>query len=133
LEYWGDEKAIIHPREKSWDELRIGAGSPHIRTKKGWLLIYHGVSKKNVYSAGAVLLSLKNPEKILARTPKNKPLFSPRLNYEKKGFFSNVIFPTGIVLDLNKKDVLIYSGAADRFINVKKISIEDILKSLQKS
>jgi len=136
LIYWGKEKSIIQPRIKSWDSSRIGAGSSPIKTKKGWLLVYHGVEKKknkNIYSAGAVLMDLKNPEKIIARTPKNKPFLSPKEKYEKKGFMKGVVFPTGIILDNNQKDLLIYSGGADKYISVKKVSINDIINSLKKS
>lgn len=131
LKFWGNEKCIITPRNNSWEEKRIGSGPPPIKTKKGWLLTYHGVKEKT-YSAGAVLFDLKNPEKILARTPKNKPLFYPDKDYEKAGFINNVIFPTGIVEDMDKKSVLIYSGTADKYISVKRVLIKDIINSLEK-
>ena len=51
--------------------------------------------------------------------------------YFDEGYLGNVVFPTGAVLDLNGKDLLIYSGAADRVITVKKISLQDILDSLE--
>ena len=76
------------------------------------------------------LMDLKNPEKILARTPKTEPLMRPNKQYEKKGFINNVVFPTGIVPDLNGKDVLIYSGGADSIISVKKMSLKHILNSM---
>jgi beta-1,2-mannobiose phosphorylase / 1,2-beta-oligomannan phosphorylase len=131
LIYWGKSRCIMHPRrDSSWDNIRIGAGCPPIKTKKGWLEIYHGVNNKT-YSAGAVLFDLKNPERIIAQTPIHKPLFSPNKKYEKKGFVNNVIFPTGIIKDIDDKSVLIYSGAADRLITVKKIEMSEILDSLE--
>jgi len=135
LIYWGREKSIIQTRRKSWDSNKIGSGCPPIKTTKGWLEIYHGVKKvkgRSFYSAGAVLLDKKNPLKILARTPRDKPLIAPDEEYEKKGFMSGVVFPTGIVKDLNKKDILVYSGGADQYISVKQINIKDILNSLEK-
>lgn len=131
LKYWGKDKCIFKPRIGSWDEIRVGSGTPPIKTKKGWLLIYHGVKGKN-YSAGAILLDLKNPEKVLARTGKKKPILIPNSPYEKEGFVDNVVFPTGIVEDLDKKSVLIFCGASDKYIVVKKIKIEDILESMEK-
>ena len=134
LKYWGEETSIIHPRKESWDEARIGAGPPPIKTAKGWLLIHHGIKKekdKKVYSAGAVLLDLKSPEKVIARSPKNKPLFGPEEDFEKNGFVNQVAFPTGMVPDLDGKSVLIFSGGADRVITMRKITIEDILNSLE--
>ncbi|MFA5857264.1 MAG: glycosidase [Candidatus Pacearchaeota archaeon] len=130
LKYWGKEKCLVQPRKDSWEMNRIGAGCPPIKTSKGWLLIYHGV-RNGAYSVGAILLDKNNPEKILARTAKNKPLFLPNKDYEKNGFVNNVVFPTGVVLDIDKKSLLIYSGAADRFITVKKVLIKDILESLE--
>jgi predicted GH43/DUF377 family glycosyl hydrolase len=133
LKYWGDDKSIIFPRKGGWDEARIGAGPPPIKTKKGWLLIHHGIRReeeKKIYCAGAILLDLKEPEKIIARSPIDKPLFSPEEDFEKAGFVNQVAFPTGMILDLNKKSVLIYSGGADRVITMRKFLIKDILNSL---
>ncbi|MBW2981559.1 glycoside hydrolase family 130 protein [Candidatus Woesearchaeota archaeon] len=134
LIYWGREKSIIRPRENSWESDKIGAGAPPIKTDKGWLLIYHGAVKKNKkrsYYAGAALLDLKDPEKIIARTPANKPLIEPSESYEKKGFVDNVVFPTGAVPDIDKENLLIYSGGADRVVSVKKISFKKIFKNMK--
>ncbi len=129
--HWGEDKSIMRPREGFWDEERIGAGCPPIKTKQGWLCIYHGVNMKKgkTYSVGAFLLDLKDPEKILARTG-HTPLLMPEKSYEKNGFMCKVVFPTGIVRDLNKKYLLLYCGGADSFISVKKIKIQDILDSM---
>ncbi|MBW2966537.1 glycosidase [Candidatus Woesearchaeota archaeon] len=134
LIYWGKEKSIIQPRPNSWETDKIGSGPPPIKTKKGWLLVYHGARKKDnkkEYNAGTILLDLKSPEKIIARTPANKPLIIPSKTYEKKGFVSNVVFPTGAVADLDKKHLLIYSGGADSVVTVKKFSFKEIFKSMQ--
>ena len=133
LTYWGEDKSLFHPRSKSWENERIGAGPPPIKTKEGWLVIYHGLKgegERRKYNAGAVLLSLKNPEKILARTPKTEPLMTPNKSYQKKGYINNVVFPTGIVRDLNEKDLLIYSGGADSITSVEKMPIKKILNSM---
>lgn len=132
--HWGEEKVIMQPRKNSWEQRRIGGGPPPIKTKKGWLIIYHGVkNKKNksVYNAGAALLNLKQPEKVIARSKKNKPLLIPKNKYEKQGFINNVIFPTGAVPTLDGKSLLIYSGGADKFVSVKKISFKDIFKNMK--
>jgi predicted GH43/DUF377 family glycosyl hydrolase len=135
LIHWGEEKAILQTRNNSWDEKRIGAGTPPIKTEEGWIEIYHGVKdtpeEKSIYSAGAALLDLKNPAKVLARTSARKPLFAPKEDYEKQGFMDSVVFPTGIVPDLDKESVLIYSGAADSCISIRKVRIKDILNSME--
>ncbi|MDD5147897.1 MAG: hypothetical protein PHH08_00360 [Candidatus ainarchaeum sp.] len=134
LVYWGREKSIVQPRDNSWESERIGSGTVPLKTKEGWLEIYHGVRKKGkrkIYSAGAFLLDLKNPEKIIARTPASKPLIEPEEEYEKHGFVSNVVFPSGAVPDLNGADLLLYCGGGDRAISVKKIGLKDILNSME--
>jgi beta-1,2-mannobiose phosphorylase / 1,2-beta-oligomannan phosphorylase len=134
LIFWGKDKNLMRPREGSWEEERLGAGAPPIKTKKGWLAIYHGVQGKDnerTYSAGAVLLDKKNPEKILARSPKNKPLIRPNKKYEQTGYLNNVVFPTDAVLTEDGKELLIYSGGADSIVSVRKIALKDIWKHLR--
>src|SRR3989338_5837819 len=134
LIYWGKEKSILRARSGSWGSDWVGSGPPPFKTKKGWLLIYHGVrtiKNKNIYSVGAALLDLKNPLKVIARTPINRPLIKPKEEYEKNGFINDVIFPTGLVEDLDKKHILLYSGGADRITTVKKLNLNEILDSLQ--
>jgi predicted GH43/DUF377 family glycosyl hydrolase len=134
LVFWGREKSILHCREQGWDSERIGAGAAPVKTKGGWLEIYHGVrkeGKKKIYGAGAVLLDLRNPEKVLARTPKKEPLFEPKHGFEKRGFTSNVVFPTGAVPDQKGKDLLVFYGAADTVVAVKKLALKEVLNSLQ--
>ncbi len=133
LIYWGKERSIMQPREKSnWEYERIGGGTPPMKTKKGWLSFYHGVSKRKgkiKYSAGAVLMDLKNPEHILARSPLNEPFIKPDQKYEKEGFIGNVVFPSGAVID--KKDILLYSGGADDVVSVKRFSLNSVFRHLK--
>ncbi|MCX6799255.1 MAG: hypothetical protein NTW59_04135 [Candidatus Diapherotrites archaeon] len=133
LVYWGREKTIICPREKSWESDRIGAGTVPIKTKEGWLEIYHGVRRignRRIYSAGAVLLDRNNPEKVIARSPPHDPLLHPSAEYEKKGFVDHVVFPSGALMDLNGKDLLLFCGGADKVISIKKIPIKDIFNHM---
>ena len=124
----------MQTRPNSWETERIGAGTTPIKIREGWLAIYHGVKKdkkgNKIYSAGAVLFNKKNPAKIIARSPKTHSLFSPKKGYEKKGFVNNVIFPSEAILDLNKKDLLIFNGAGDSVTTVKKVAINDILNHM---
>ncbi len=136
LIYWGKEKSILRARAGSWGGDWVGSGPPPMKTKAGWLLIYHGVKnvkKDNIYSVGAALLDLSHPERILARTPINKPLIRPQEEFEKKGFMNHVIFPTGAIMSLDGKHLLIYSGGGDRVTSVKKIILYDVIRSLEKT
>ncbi len=123
----------VHP----WENLKIGAGAPPILTKHGWLVIYHGVQKhedcteeqpKYTYSAGAMILSEKAPQKILYRSP--KPILAPELPDETIGIVGDVVFPTGMdrrddIGQPNRIDV--YYGMADDRIGVAKMEIPDSL------
>lgn len=133
---WEHKDSIISGRWHYWDE-RIGAGPPPIKTKQGWLVIYHGVathfSSSNIYQAGAFLLDLDNPSKVIARTRHN--ILEPRELYETVGQVANVVFPSGaIVSDFDNdgyaKDdatVYVYYGAADTSIGLATATIAKII------
>lgn len=129
LRHLGDHVLL---EKKHWYESRnIGGGAPPIKTEVGWLLIYHGVeetNKKKIYHAGAALLDLKNPQKVIGHL--KDPLFSPVESYEKKGEVSNVVFPTGTAIF--GQYLYIYYGAADKKIAVAKVKLDDLIKKLLK-
>ncbi|MGC1632767.1 MAG: hypothetical protein WA749_11715 [Gelidibacter sp.] len=120
-----------------WEKLKIGGGAPPVLTKHGWLLIYHGVKKhdastkdapKYTYSAGVMILSEKEPQKILYRSP--KPILTPELDAETIGTVGDVVFPTGTDCrdDIGKPNRIdIYYGMADDRIGVAKMIIPDEL------
>lgn len=137
LESWGDLKPVGCVYKKGRTCPRNGAGPPPIKTDKGWLLIYHAVIEKeennkgvSEYIVGAALFNLKNPEKIIATT--GKPLLLPSKEEVLVFNTKRVIFPTGAVLDKNKKDILIFSGESDKITTVNKVSLKDILKELKR-
>ncbi len=121
---------IIGPRINSWDSVKVGIAGPPIKTKSGWLLLYHGISKShNTYRVGAVLLDLKDPAIVLART--TDPIFEPEEPYEKIGVINNVVFPCGMAI---KNGLLyIYYGGADTVVGVATIKLDIILKALTRN
>jgi len=120
-------RPILSPRINMWDDLKVGLSSTPIKTKKGWLLIYHGVSSvDHTYRVGAALLDLKHPEKVIGRS--RKPLFEPEMQYEKEGIVPNVVFPCGSII-LGKK-LVIYYGGADTVVGMASLSLEDLLRDL---
>jgi predicted GH43/DUF377 family glycosyl hydrolase len=132
--HWGCEKSIMQPRQGCWDSERVGATKGLFKTGKGWLGLYHGVEKTKrgrVYSAGAFLLGRKNPEKVVARSAREKPLLVPVQEYEKKGFVNNVVFPSQAIPSPDKRHMLVFCGAGDRLVAVKKIEIKEIMESMQ--
>lgn len=118
---------IISPRINMWDDLKVGLSSTPIKTDKGWLLIYHGVSSKDsTYRVGAALLDLKHPEKVIGRT--KSPLFEPEMPYEIEGIVPNVVFPCGSIV-MGKK-LVIYYGGGDRVIGRASLDLAKLLKEL---
>jgi predicted GH43/DUF377 family glycosyl hydrolase len=122
-----DSILLLEPKQ-DWEELKIGSGPSPIKTKDGWLLIYHGVDKDRVYRVGAALLDLKDPRKVISRT--KKPLLEPKEKYEKKGDVNNVIFPTGIAV-MDKK-LLLYYGGADKVCCVATADIDELIEVIMK-
>lgn len=117
---------MLWPRFGMWDEEKVGIAAPPIKTKKGWLMLYHGVSDRTIYRVGAVLLNKDNPTEIISRSA--TPLLEPSKEYETVGAVPNVIFPCGAVV---RDEILyIYYGAADSTIGVATVPIDYILKSL---
>ena len=127
LTHWGDHQCILYTRKNMWDSGRIGAGASPVKTEEGWLAIYHGADNNSRYCLGAVLLDLKNPTKILARS--ESPIMEPVVDYEKNGFFGNVIFTNGHKVEGDK--VTLYYGASDEVVCGAEFSIQQILRSLK--
>jgi predicted GH43/DUF377 family glycosyl hydrolase len=126
LLHWGNHKCIAMSRPGMWDSARVGAGAAPIRTERGWLEIYHGANKENRYCLGALLLDINDPSKVLART--QEPIMEPIAPYEQTGFFGNVIFTNGHIVEGDK--IKIYYGASDEVICGAELSISEILKIL---
>lgn len=135
LVFWGRDKPLLKPRSFAWDGRRIGSGTVPIKTDEGWLTLYHGVKfegpqtpeQKKIYSAGALLFSLKDPGKLIGRTSVRHALFGPELDSEKKGFLDKVVFPTTAIEAKDGKHLLVYSGGADSNITVRRLRINEIL------
>jgi predicted GH43/DUF377 family glycosyl hydrolase len=132
-EFWSeyvthyDDFEIMRPKY-SWEEWKVGVGPPPIKTDRGWLLIYHGVSVRRIYRVGAVLLDLDDPAKIKART--REPLLEPEMEFEKRGVVPNVVFPAGAIIQ--DGDLVIYYGGADRVSCVARAPIDNFLDELER-
>lgn len=118
---------IFGPQVTSWDNAKVGIAAPPIKTKDGWVLLYHGISKSHgTYRVGAVLLDKNDPTLVLART--TDPIFEPEEDYEKVGIVNNVVFPCGMV----KRNGLlyIYYGGGDKVVGVATIKLDLLLEAL---
>lgn len=124
---WLEEYRWIYTRKGWWDSKKVGAAAPPIKTKEGWIMLYHGISEDGTYRVGAVLLDLKDPIKILGRT--SNPILEPETLYEKKGLVPNVVFPCGNVVLGNK--LFVYYGGGDQVVGVATVLIDQLLKVLK--
>ncbi len=118
-----------------WERLKIGAGTPPVLTKHGWMIVYHGVSEAAstdgnghhlCYSAGVMVLSRQHPRVVRYRSV--EPVLTPVLPQERDGIVANVVFPTGIDRrdDLETPDRFdVYYGMADNRIGVARLDLPD--------
>lgn len=128
LLHWGEQKHFCGlSKEDSWDNGRIGGGAVPFKTDKGWVKIYHAADKNDRYCLGAFLLDLNDPSKVLAKT--SQPILQPETDYEKTGFFGNVVFTCGCLL--KDETVILYYGAADDKICRADIRLEDIFAAME--
>lgn len=133
---WHPIARVMTGRTHYWDEL-IGSGPPPVKTRDGWLHVYHGVAthfqSANVYQAGAVLLDLVDPSQVVARTRGN--ILEPREPYEITGQVPNVVFPSGMIVEKYDADgyavpssrVLLYYGAADTCVGLATTTVAELL------
>ena len=124
-----EKHTLLLKPEEDWEELKVGAGPPPIKTRTGWLVIYHGVSRDKVYRAGAALLDLHDPSKIIGRT--KTPILEPKEPYEKFGDVSSVVFPTGACIVDNDK-LFVYYGGADRVCCLATADLNYLLDQILK-
>ncbi len=120
---------FIPPRKKHWDSKKLSAGAPPIRTKDGWLLIYHAVGYQDSakYKVGAMMLDHKDPTKVLYRT--NNPIISPDEHYENAGHKSGVVYPCGAVVKNN--DLYVYYGGADTVVCAASQNLDTFLSQMK--
>ena len=131
LKFWGLSKCITrHGLHGTWHWLKVGAGAVPIKTKQGWLEIWHGVHilarYQYVYHLGVMLLDLNDPSKVIARG--NAPILSPTEIYERVGLTSNVVFTSGAIAE-DDGEVKIYYGGADTVQCVATAKLDDLIQA----
>jgi predicted GH43/DUF377 family glycosyl hydrolase len=120
-----EEFTIMKPKYQ-WESSKIGAGPPPVKTKEGWLLIYHGVDENHIYRTGIALLDLEDPSKVIARSP--YPILEPEAEYERVGDVPNVVFPEGAVI--RDGMLYVYYGGADKCCCLATADSDDFLDHL---
>ena len=116
---------------RTWDSWFRGVGPPPIKTRDGWLVLYHAMMHNNPdrYRIGAMLLDLHDPTKVLYRSA--RPILEPQEHYENNGHKWGVVFTCGAVV----KDgmLLVYYGGADAYVCVASAPIDEFLDDLKKT
>ncbi len=126
LKIWREHGVVLKPTRHDWEDWKIGAGAPPIKTQLGWLLFYHGVSLEKRYCMGVAILDPHRPNKVLYRLP--YPILSPEADYEKTGVVPNVVFGTSAVE--TAEEYRLYYGAADNVIAAASINKHALLNAL---
>ena len=120
--------------ENAWEDNKIGIAGPPVETEKGFVLIYHGVSKAKKdygakgeyaqYALGIMLLDKADPS--IVRYRQAEPVLTPQLSWEQNGHVPNVVFSCGqVIMD---DDLYVYYAGADQSIGVAKASMKDIME-----
>jgi beta-1,4-mannooligosaccharide/beta-1,4-mannosyl-N-acetylglucosamine phosphorylase len=133
---WTPVAPVVEGRFHYWDEF-IGSGPPPVKTRKGWLHIYHGVAthfgSSNIYQAGVMLLDLEDPSKVIKRGFYN--ILEPREPWELTGQVPNVVFPSGMIVKnydtegyaLPDSEVFVYYGAADTVVGLAVSTLGELI------
>lgn len=124
-------QGVLPGRKNYWDNRVRGAGPPPLKTEKGWLLLYHAIDKDDPhkygigYRIGAMLLDLKDPTKVLYRSP--QPILNPEMNYENDGK-PGVIYATGAVIIGD--NLMVYYGGGDKHVCIAQTPLKQLLDYL---
>ena len=130
LIHWGNYRLLTQAEKGSWEQNKIGASTPPIKTKKGWLMLYHGVrsfGNGSIYRQGVLLLDLHKPWIVSGKS--RQPILSPEADYERSGDVQNVIFSTGWIEEPDGQIKIYYSGA-DMNVCLAVTDIKTLLESL---
>jgi predicted GH43/DUF377 family glycosyl hydrolase len=114
----------------AWHKRTRSAAAPPLKTKDGWLLLYHAMDKDDPdrYKLGALLLDLKDPEKVLYRA--QHPILEPDTWYEND-WKLGIIYASGAIVKDGK--LLVYYGGGDKHIGIASIILSDLINSMKKN
>ena len=121
-----DTAELLQIPEMGWELIQVGnCGSP-IETRKGWLVITHGVGPMRKYSIGAILLDLQNPQKVIARL--SEPLIVPNED-EREGYVPNVVYSCGSIV--HNENLIIPYAVSDYSSSFASINLNKVLDAME--
>jgi beta-1,2-mannobiose phosphorylase / 1,2-beta-oligomannan phosphorylase len=137
LLHWGGHERLLGG-EAGWATVKVGGGTPPIRTPQGWLSLYHGHIEPSAearkagdigqYAAAALLQDINEPTKIAGLSP--QPVMRADAEFERSGYLPNIVFPTAMLRRGEEVDV--YYGAADTATGVVRYALDDLLATVQR-
>ena len=132
LLHWGSHRRLLGS-EAAWVTGKIGGGTPPVRTDRRWLSLFHGhirpqrPGEVGQYAAAVLLQDLDDPDRVVGISP--WPVMLAEHDFERSGFLTDVVFPSGLVRRGDQLDV--YYGAADTSTGVARFSLADILAAVE--
>ena len=129
LIHWGGYRCLMEAEEGTWEGQKIGNSGTPIKTKEGWLILYHGVrifGSSMIYKLGVMLLETEQPWIVNGKS--KEPIISPEFDYERVGDVGNVTFSNGWIVEKDGEVMIYYSGA-DINICVATTSISYLLST----
>ncbi len=124
----------VHQGSKLWDmrdRLIRGVGPAPLKTKYGWLVLYHKMERHDThrYKLWAMITDINNPTKILYNS--NHPILEPDEWYENEGYKGGVVYSCGAVI--KDGQLFVYYGGADKVSCVATANLDVFLKELVNS
>jgi predicted GH43/DUF377 family glycosyl hydrolase len=133
LLHWGGHQRLLGS-EAGWASVKVGGGTPPVRTPRGWLSIFHGhmqarrsAGQVGEYAAATLLLDEKDPGRIVGASP--RPVMVAETDFERQGYLPDIVFPTAIVPRGDQWDV--YYGAADTATGVVRYDRDELLATVR--
>ncbi|MBA3480555.1 MAG: glycosylase [Pirellulales bacterium] len=140
LIHWGGHERLLGA-EAGWATVKVGGGTPPIRTANGWLSLYHGhiaptaswgvpalgAPQNDIgeYAAATLLQALDDPSQVIGMS--RHPVMRAAADFERSGYLPNIVFPTAMLS--RGDDVDVYYGAADTATGVARYSLDDLLSA----
>ena len=125
LYIWNKFQTLMEPYY-DWELVQLGnCGSP-IKTSEGWLLLTHGVGVMRTYVISAILLSLTDPLKIIAR------LCYPLLKAdeeEREGYVPNVVYTCGLLR--HGDNLIIPYAVSDAATGFATIALNELINEMK--